>query len=149
MAITQYFCTALFVLSACFPRGCLSIQCYQCGAQDGDATLSCDIFVKAPMWRQFEVECPTSPAHLCGKTITHYEDGSEPSEVRGCAPAENAFQVPNRMGCGRDDGTDQTVFCLCGTDLCNGANRLPALPSITFSFVFVLNFLILRTFLSS
>lgn len=70
-------------------------------------------------------------------------------EVRGCAPAENAFQVPNQMGCGRDDGTDQTIFCLCGTDLCNGANRLSAFPSITFSFVLVLNFLILHTFLFS
>ena len=52
--------------------GCLAISCYQCGSLDGDA-LPCDIFTKAPMWRQFQVECP--PDHLCAKSITtHYDN---------------------------------------------------------------------------
>lgn len=74
-------------------------------------------------------------------------------EVRGCAPAENAYEVPNRIGCGRDDGADKTVFCLCGTDLCNGASRLSAdvlpwsMTKLTLPLaLLMLNFLILRTF---
>lgn len=74
-------------------------------------------------------------------------------EVRGCAPAENAYEVPNRIGCGRDDGADRTVFCLCGTDLCNGASRLSAhvlpwsMTKLTLPLaLLMLNFLILRTF---
>lgn len=159
MRIRRNFWTTFLMLSAWFPCSCLAIQCYQCGAEVGEDSFPCDIFAKAPMWRQFEVECPASPPHLCGKTITHYDDGSESSEVRGCAPAENAFQVPNRIGCGRDDdsSTDQTTFCLCGTDLCNGASRLSAhilpwpmtkLSTLSLA-VFMLNFLILRTFLFS
>lgn len=65
----------------CFVTGnTLGISCYQCGAEDGESALSCDIFAKAPMWRQFEVECPASPRHVCGKTITHHDDATEPSK---------------------------------------------------------------------
>lgn len=215
--LTEYFLFSKILNFFRWTGSCLAIQCYQCGAEVGEDSFPCDIFVKAPMWRQFEVECPASPPHLCGKTITHYDDGSESSkflqksispychvdyllqrtcqsfwwrmkfrststsysiniistifflsfshhcgmtgEVRGCAPAENAFQVPNRIGCGRDadSSTDQTTFCLCGTDLCNGASRLSAhilpwpmtkLSTLSLA-VFMLNFLILRTFLFS
>ena len=66
-------------------------------------------------------------------------------EVRGCAPAENAYQVPNRIGCGRDE--DTTVFCLCATDLCNAAARPTPLHSImTTLFLSLLLSLILLTF---
>ncbi|XP_046653713.1 uncharacterized protein LOC124344240 [Daphnia pulicaria] len=153
MRIRRNFWTTFLMLSAWFPCSCLGIHCYQCGVEDAENAFPCHIFAKAPMWHQFEVECPASPPHLCGKTITHYDDGTESSEVRGCAPAENAYEVPNRIGCGRDDGADRTVFCLCGTDLCNGASRLSAdvlpwsMTKLTLPLaLLMLNFLILRTF---
>lgn len=59
-----------------------AIKCYQCGAEDGEDALGCDIFTKAPIWAPFEVECPSSPPHVCAKTATHsHDDEDEPRKI--------------------------------------------------------------------
>ena len=48
-------------------------------------------------------------------------------EVRGCAAAENAYQVANPIGCGH---SGHTVLCLCDSYLCNGSTS-PTSISLT------------------
>jgi hypothetical protein len=57
-------------------------------------------------------------------------------EVRGCAAAENAYQVANSVGCGH---SGHTVLCLCDTYLCNGSlcPTSISLSLLTFCLIFV------------